>query len=306
MENPSEQLFREYFAGWIEAYKRGAVRPVTFQKYQMTLRRLTELAPALKISELDKRRYQTLLNRYAETHEKQTTMDFHHHLKSSILDAVDEGALKTDPTRKAVVKGKPAAGKRPKFLGESELRRLLANLDLAGGANWDWLILLCAKTGLRFAEALGLTPGDFDFAGKTLTVSKTWDYKTGGGFADTKNESSKRTIAIDGQLSGQLKRLLRDLPPGAPVFARGKTFNSTPNSRLKTLCAKSGVPAISLHGLRHTHASMLIFHGVSIASIAKRLGHSNTLTTQNTYLHLIRELEDRDNKKIAQIMAELH
>ena len=73
------QYFIEYFAEWIEIYKRDAVRPVTYQKYINTLKRLSELAPELKIVELDKRNYQKLLNEYAKTHEKQTTMDYLHH-----------------------------------------------------------------------------------------------------------------------------------------------------------------------------------------------------------------------------------
>ena len=39
-------------------------------------------------------------------HERQTTMDFHHQLKAPILDAVDEGWINRDPTRKAIIKGK--------------------------------------------------------------------------------------------------------------------------------------------------------------------------------------------------------
>ena len=64
---------------------------------------------------------------------------------------------------------------------------MLGDLDLSGGPSWDWLILIVAKTGLRFSEALGLTPEDFDFAHQTLSVNKTWDYKNGGGFVPTKN-----------------------------------------------------------------------------------------------------------------------
>ena len=51
---------------------------------------------------------------------------------------------------------------------------------------------------------------------------------------------------------------------------------------------------ISIHGLRHTHASLLLFAGVSIASVSKRLGHASMNTTQETYLHVIRELENKD------------
>ena len=172
----TSQLFHTYFAEWIEVYKQGAVRPITYQKYLVTLWRLSELAPDLQIGGLDKRSYQNLMNKYAQTHEKQTTMDFHHHLKSAILDAIDEGLLSSDPTRKVIIKGITQTNKKSKFLSQYELKALLGNLNLAPDPNWDWLILLLSKTGLRFSEALALTPGDFDFSGQRLKVSKTWNY----------------------------------------------------------------------------------------------------------------------------------
>ena len=42
------------------------------------------------------------------------------------------------------------------------------------------------------------------------------------------------------------------------------------------------------------HASLLLFAGVSIASVARRLGHASMTTTQKTYLHIIQELENKD------------
>lgn len=300
------QTFHRYFAEWIEVYKQGAIRPITYQKYLMTLQRLTELAPDLKIHELDKRSYQTLINEYAQTHEKQTTMDFHNHLKSAILDAVDEGVLASDPTRKAIIKGKAPNNKKPKFLSQFELQSLLKNLFLPPEPNWDWFILLMAKTGLRFSEALAICPSDFDFTAHKMKITKTWDYKNAnGGFGDTKNFSSKRILSIDPQLNNQFAKLTKGLTADEPVFVDGRVFNSTVNSRLKALCKKEGVPVISLHSLRHTHASLLIYAGVSIASIAKRLGHSSVTTTQETYLHIIQELENQDNDKIIRHLSSL-
>ena len=266
------QYFHEYFADWTAIYKQGAVRPVTYQKYLVTQRRLTELAPTLRVEELDKRSYQTLINGYALTHEKQTTMDFHRHLKSAILDAVDEGLITFDPTRKAIIKGKAPTKKKPKFLSQHELQSLLKYLTLADMPTWDWFILLSAKTGLRFSETLALTPSDFDFTNHKIKITKTWNYKTDeGGFDDTKNSSSKRTLSIDPQLSRQLRKLLKGMVADEPIFVSGRVFNSTVNSRLKALCLQAEVPVITLHSLRHTHASMLIYAGVSIASISKRL-----------------------------------
>ena len=150
------------------------------------------------------------------------------------------------------------------------------------------------KTGLRFSEALGLTPDDFDFTHQTLSVSKTWDYKNGGGFVPTKNESSVRKVQLDWQLIMQLSGLLKNLPHDKPIFVHGKIYNSTANGVLARHCKNVDAPVISIHGLRHTHASLLLFAGVSIASVSRRLGHASMTTTQETYLHVIRELENKD------------
>nr|WP_301895168.1 tyrosine-type recombinase/integrase [Bifidobacterium angulatum] len=290
----SESLFCDYYTQWVKTYKEGAIRDVTMGKYRLAQSWLGKLIPELKLAEMDRTAYQRLINGYAQHHERQTTMDFHHQIKGAILDAVDEGLIPRDPTRKVIIKGKQPRIKKMKYLNQFELHAMLADLDLGAEASWDWLILLIAKTGLRFSEALGLTPDDFDFAHQTLSVSKTWDYKNGGGFVPTKNESSVRKVQLDWQLIMQLSGLLKNLPHDKPIFVHGKVYNSTANDVLARHCKNVDVPVISIHGLRHTHASLLLFAGVSIASVSRRLGHASMTTTQETYLHVIRELENKD------------
>ena len=290
----SESLFCDYYAQWVRTYKEGAIRDVTMGKYRLTQSWLSKLIPELRLADMDRTAYQQLINGYAQHHERQTTMDFHHQIKGAILDAVDEGLIPRDPTRKVIIKGKQPRIKKMKYLNQFELHAMLADLDLGDEASWDWLILLIAKTGLRFSEALGLTPDDFDFAHQTLSVSKTWDYKNGGGFVPTKNESSVRKVQLDWQLIMQLSGLLKNLPHDKPIFVHGKVYNSTANDVLARHCKNVDVPVISIHGLRHTHASLLLFAGVSIASVSRRLGHASMTTTQETYLHVIRELENKD------------
>jgi integrase len=290
----NEELFYLYYFRWISIYKEGAIRKVTMDKYTQTESWLKKLIPDLKICNMNRIAYQKLLNDYAELHERQTTMDFHHQLKAAILDAVDEGLIERDPTRKAIIKGKAPKEKKPKYLNQFELQKMLSCLELNTELSWDWLILLIAKTGLRFSEALALTPGDFDFAHQMLSVNKTWNYKGNGGFLPTKNQSSIRKVQIDWQTVIQLSELTKGIPKDSPIFIQGKVYNSTVNSILERHCKKANVPVISIHGLRHTHASLLLFAGVSIASVARRLGHSSMTTTQKTYLHIIQELENRD------------
>lgn len=298
-------LFVDYYWNWINLYKKGAVRNVTLSKYYMTHKWVEKLMPNLLLRDLNRLTYQTLLNDYAKFHEKQTTMDFHHQLKGSIIDAVDEGLIERDPTRKAIIKGKTPRQKKQKYLSQFELHTLIHNLDLSPTISWDWLILLIAKTGLRFSEALALTPEDFDFAHQMISVNKTWDYKNNSGFLPTKNQSSIRKVRIDWQLVIQFSELIKGLDSDKPIFVNGKIYNSTINNILTRHCRKIGIPEISIHGLRHTHASQLLSAGVSIASVAQRLGHSSMTTTQKTYLHVIQELENKDIDIIMRSMSEL-
>ena len=306
--NAKEELFCNYYKRWITIYKEGAIRDVTMEKYRMAHIWITRLSPDLKLCDLSRIAYQKLLNDYAELHERQTTMDFHHHSKCAILDAVDEGLIDRDPTRKAIIKGKTPGVKKSKYLNQFELHELINDLDLSSEINWDWFILLVAKTGMRFSEALALTPNDFDLAHQMLNVNKTWNYKGSGGFQPTKNKSSSRKIQLDWMTVVQFSGLLKDLPGDKPLFIKEGccVYNSTINDILARHCTAAGIPNITIHGLRHTHASILLFAGVSIASVARRLGHASMTTTQKTYLHIIQELENKDVDLIMRSLSSLN
>lgn len=305
-EDDRKMPFYKYFEGWAENYKKGNVTTATMTKYRLDTKRLKDIAPMLKVGDIDRAEYQKLINEFGKDHGKTTVLDFHHHLKACILDAVDDGILDKDPTRKAVMKYKKEEGmKKKKYLSVEELQKLLGVLELGEEPSEEWLIWLAAKTGMRFAEVLGLTPNDFDFQKRTININKTWDYKYNTGFAPTKNASSRRVISMDWETVARLSELLKGLPADRPVFVKeGRTiYSTTYNDHLGRACRKAGVPEITIHGLRHTHASVLFSSGVSLPSISKRLGHSSTVTTQKVYLHIIAELEQKDNALVQGVLA---
>lgn len=223
------ELFCEYYEKWIKIYKKGAIRNSTMQKYKLTLKWLTKIAPNIKVKEINRISYQEILNAYAESHEKQSTMDFHHQLKATILDAVDEGMIERDPTRKVIIKGKTPKDKKEKYLNQFELQKLIKDLDLTNKINNDWLIYLIAKTGLRFSEALALTQDDFDLVHQVLNVDKTWNYKEKSGFEPTKNKSSERKVQLDWQTVIQFSELIKNLEKDKPIFVEKNIYNSTIN-----------------------------------------------------------------------------
>lgn len=315
MSKKKEMLFCDFYDEWIEIYKVGAIAEVTLKKYYITAERLREICPKLLISDFDRKEYQRIINEYAKTHEKQTTVDFHHQVKGCIKDMYHDGILKNDPTYRAVMKGRPATrNKKKKFLQKEELQKLLHSLKLSNSLNADWFILLVAKTGMRYAEALAITPADFNWIENTLTIDKTWNYKTStiGGFMPTKTDGSVRTIKIDWQIVGQFKPLVENLPENEPIFVEKdengnykRQFNSTINTALSNKCKALDITQISLHALRHTHASVLLAEGVSVNTISARLGHSNVSVTQETYAHVLDELQKKDDQKMMSVLMQI-
>lgn len=142
-----DALFYNYYTQWIEVYKKDAIREATMAKYRMTQKWVEKLAPELKVCELTRTAYQKILNDYAKEHERQTTLDFHHQLKGAVMDAVDEGLIERDPTRKAIIKGKTPREKKIKYLNQFELHTLIADLDIRKSRTGTGLFCLWQRQG---------------------------------------------------------------------------------------------------------------------------------------------------------------
>lgn len=305
----TSMTFSEYFDDWIYREKHGSVRQVTFSKYLGTARWLKKINPDVKIKDLDKKTYQEILNEYGKTHERQTTKDFHTQLKACIAEMFEDRLIDRNPAQRVTFSGIHPKKKGPKFMSLYDLSKLIDTLNLSNLKTMDWPILIMAKTGMRFSECMALTAGDFDFDKLKVNIDKTWDYKSHSGFIPTKNQSSIREIAIDWQIAAQLRPLVQGMGKSELIFvskdSKGykKVYNSTYNDFLRRKCEEAGVPAISIHGLRHTHGSVLLGQGVSVLSVSKRLGHSNVTTTQEVYLHITDELARKDKQLMMGALA---
>ena len=318
--------FFRYYKEWIETYKKYQISEITYSKYDLTYRYLKKVHPDLYLDELTRQKVQMIINEYGETHEIETSKDFLHRLQAPLRDAAYEGWVSKDPTYKVVPTSRiPHKVTRAKYLEADEaekLEKVLSKDHSIASVMCDFDL----RTGLRFAEVLGLTPADIDFQKKTIDINKTWDYKKGvdSDFMPTKNKFSNRIITIDDKAMHDLQYMMFGVKQDEPIFVKALTiaaqskvsdrqprqkykkyvavYNSTINVKLSEWCEKAGVPRISFHGLRHTHASILITNGVSIQSVADRLGHADTTTTQKVYIHLLKKLKAKDDQKILGVM----
>lgn len=288
--------FAEYFTSWLKLYKTD-IADITLRRCKDTQKTIEDYFLDKPIQDITKRDYQKFLNRYGKTRAKETTRKLNIHIRACVKDALDEGIIRVDFTRGAIITGNVEA-KRPeeKHLNYEDTKRLINELHRRLDRSLGYYLLLLGLTsGMRFAEMIGLTRKDFNFNNNTVTINKTWDYKTGTGFTKTKNESSNRIIKIDKDTMNAFKNLfdtteenINDLVFFSPHNDRYVLTNALANKLLRHTLKTLKIDTITVHGLRHTHASVLLYQKVSIYYVSERLGHATIDTTLRHYAHVIK------------------
>ena len=156
-------------------------------------------------------------------------------------------------------------------------------------------------TGMRRGEAIVLTWDDIDFNHHTITINKTFselvtkeEREKGITYLITtpKSKHSIRTIKMPDQLLHDLKEY-RKIAKGKYLFGGDKPVSIfSYQGAFKRIIDKTDLPPITLHGLRHSHASFLINNGANVLLVSRRLGHSSISSTLDIYAHLFAQSED--------------
>lgn len=152
-------------------------------------------------------------------------------------------------------------------------------------------------SGMRIGELLALTADDFDFNHDIITISKSYSHLTKK-ISTPKTSASNRSISIPAAVMALAKDLFTRLEtiPQYPFLLHPPAVY---RARLARYAEQAGVKRITLHDLRHSHASFLIRHtSASLPLIAKRLGHSSPVMTLNVYAHVYK---DNDSELISEI-----
>lgn len=170
------------------------------------------------------------------------------------------------------------------------------------------MVGVMGNSGLRPGEAVALTVADVDPKRRRLSVSRTVTTDDKGKptmGTTTKTDAGNREVPIPPHLIPDLKKLLKDRPPTAPLFrtASGAPVNLSNwrNRTWKTITTAAGSPAgLTPKGLRHTAASLAISSGADVLMVQRMLGHADAKETLNTYAKLfpdrLDEVTDRMSK----------
>lgn len=253
-----------------------------------------------KLSELDRTTYtRKFINKLLETYQPKTVFNLHSIFKTAIHSAVTNDLLTKNRFSNIPL---PQSEDKENFYTPDELNMFLKTVKATENISNYTYILFLAYTGVRNGESLGLQWKHIDFENKTVTIERTRDQH---GVRKPKTKRSYRTILIDELLINQLKiyrkwcielRLSSGLSfdDESLVFIGPRSGNGLLANTLKrvldNITKKSSLKRITPHGLRHTHATILIKQRVPVITIAERLGNTPEMI-YNVYGHSFNELE---------------
>lgn len=233
------------------------------------------------------------------------TILHHHRLISIILNtAVQWQYIPANPAER--VKPPKVSRTEAEYLDDEQAIKLLELLE-DQPIHYRTAIAVLLFTGMRRGELLGLTWKDVDFEKQTINICRTLQYLPERGvFVDeTKNYSSNRVIKAPLSAMEYLKEY--QLWQRKEFFKIGlswkienhifTTSNGTPmhpdtlTGWFRRFIRNTDLPPIHVHSLRHTNATLQIASGVSITTVAGRLGHADSTTTSKIYAHAIQSAE---------------
>ena len=323
---PADKIsFGDYLTERWLPLKQAQLRPSTFHSYRRNVE--LHVIPAIGRIPLQKLAPEDLDTLYANLLGNgrrngngglsvKTVRSIHLVVHKALKDALRKGSVVRN-VADAADPPKLSSAKRPeiKVWTAEELR---AFLDLIASHRLGPAFHLSAHTGMRRGEILGLRWTDVDLDAANLSVRQAVisvnyaihlsDVKTGSGRRSI--DLDRRTVAVLCRWSkqqaeerlavggGRTKDLVFCHPDGRPVHP--DIFSQI----FDRAVVRSGLPIITLHDLRHTHATLLLKAGVPVKVVSERLGHANPAFTMSVYQHVLPGMQAEAAAIFSQLIAE--
>lgn len=309
-EKPTITTYRELVALWWESYK-NTIKPNSQQSMEGIVRlHILPVFGDYKLDRLTTPIIQQQVNKWADNANRgvkgaYANYSFLNNINRRILQyGVTMQVIKHNPARDVIIPRKQQNKEhKVKFFSNQELKQFLDyldSLDLSSYENFFDYVLYktLLATGCRIGEALALEWSDIDLKNGTISISKTLNR-----YQETNTPKSKaglRDIEIDKATVLLLKQYKNRQQVQSWQLGRSEDIVFTPfttkyayacllRKRLQKHFKAAGVPDISFHGFRHTHATIMLYAGIEAKDLQYRLGHSNISMTLNTYVHATKE-----------------
>ena len=191
---------------------------------------------------------------------------------------------------------------------KEDLNKLISHID---DEQYRFIIQFLALSGLRIGELIPLTYNDVDLTNRTIQINKTFNPECKI-ILDPKTYTSTRTVHIQTELHKLLKDIIKLSKERQVIFGYrssllfprvdgGYLIYQTLNNRFKKYTSQILEHELTLHSLRHTHASLMFENGMTLEAISERLGHKGSNITKEVYLHITNKKKDEYNKQMDNI-----
>jgi integrase len=318
---PSRQTVREYLAEWLTEHADRNLAPKTADRYHELLEKyvMPRIGDIL-LRDLDPGRLEKLYNelrvngsirKEGGSLSPKTVRHIHGAIHAALAKAVRWKRIVTNP---AAMCDLPRMQKREVIAPDQIEAQLI--FDAALGTPMYMPALIVAYTGMRRGEVLALQWSGIDFENRTLKVNRSLCQVRDEIFYKGTKGNKVRSFPLPEVLIAALQAHRKEQDQNREMF--GPDYRSDldlvickpdgtevfPDNFSAAFCKmlrKIGKPGLGIHSIRHSHASILLSKGVSVAAVSKRLGHANISTTLNVYGHSF----SRDEMRAAEVVDEV-
>ncbi|MBO6305486.1 MAG: tyrosine-type recombinase/integrase [Selenomonadaceae bacterium] len=310
---------REWTDIWLNSYARPHIRPRTFEKYQSSL--LSYIIPkfgAMKLEDLSSLKLQEHFNSLLVNGRQDgkglsasTVRATRRYFSMCLDDAIKAKLLIENPVQST--KAAKLTKKEIVVLTKEEVTMLVneaKNIKSPFMSKTLFVLIgLTVRTGMRQGEVFGLKWQDIDFNESSIFIRRSLAHIIGQGavFQEPKTKSGCRRIILlneDIELLKEYRKwqqeyaeelgdkfdsndLVFTTPFGMPISPTNFT-----RRYFRPLLEKCGINKdFTFHGLRHTHATLLLKQGVNPKIVQERLGHSSIKVTMDTYSHVLPDIQ---------------
>jgi integrase len=322
--DPSKVTVSEFLNRWDKDWAANNVSPKTRERFSQLI--MHQVQPHLGNMPIQKLRAVHLNELYGKLLRDgrvgggelsaKTVGHVHRCLRRAFGHAAQWGLITQNPA--ALVHPPRVQQAEIEILRENEVEAMLASLR-------DRNALLCTiaivalGSGLRRGELCALRWSNIDLDSRTLRIEQSLEQTRAGlRFKAPKTKHGLRSMALPASVISELRahwrtqneqRLALGIGRSTPtdlVFPAWDGRPLMPNTLSREwsrAIAAIGGRQISLHALRHTHASSLIAAGVDILTVSRRLGHANPTITLGVYGHLYGNTDDRAAQAIDAMLS---
>lgn len=310
---PVQITVAQWLDDWLETVIKPNKAATTVYAYRHIMDHIVSVLGDIPLQKLTPQQIQKYYAQQISNGLSSNTVRKHHDLLNHALKvAVVQDVLAVNPVAKVTP---PKFTKKEIHFYSPEKLKLL--MSLAEGDRIEILIKLAAYLGLRREEILGLTWDNVDLDNRLIHIRQV---RTAAGSTvvekDPKTATSARDLYIPDEVVIALQRererqeqykeaLGSEYQDLGYVFCHENDRPFRPNyvSDLFSKFIKDHeLPHITLHGLRHSFATMANSLGIPMYDIGKALGHSTPATTSKVYTHLLEPTHEGTMKKIAEAL----